>query len=90
MLYFLKKIKKNTWRYHYFAPAYQKYWWYNLQFLRYRVWQTDIGNFWSFFAHLPPPYNPKKSEFWKNKNIARDVIIFYKCAKNHNRMRYGS
>ena len=24
MLYFLKKIKKNTWRYHYFTPECQK------------------------------------------------------------------
>ena len=23
-LHFLKKIKKNTWRYHYFTPVYQK------------------------------------------------------------------
>ena len=45
MLYFLKKIKKNTWRYHYFTSAYQKSWWYDLQFLRYRVWQTEIGNY---------------------------------------------
>ena len=31
---FLKKIKKNYWRYHYFTPVYQKSWWYDLQFLR--------------------------------------------------------
>ena len=36
MLHFLKKIKKNTWRYHYFTPVYQKSQ-YDLQFLRYRV-----------------------------------------------------
>ena len=44
MLYFLKKVKENTWRY-YFTPAYQKYWWYDLQFLRYWVWQTNTGNY---------------------------------------------
>ena len=48
----LKKIKKKMWRYHYFTSAYQKSWWYDLQFLRYRVWQTKIGNFRSFFALL--------------------------------------
>ena len=26
MLHFLKKIKKNTWRYHYFTTVYQKLW----------------------------------------------------------------
>ena len=53
MLY-LKKIEKKTWRYHYFTPAYQKSWWYDLLFLRYRVWQTEIGNYGSFTL-LPPP-----------------------------------
>ena len=51
--YFLKKIKKNTWRYQYFRPVYQTSWWYDLQFLRYRMWQTKIGNFGSFSTLLP-------------------------------------
>ena len=33
----LKKTKKNTWRYHHFAPVYQKSWWYDLQFLTHSV-----------------------------------------------------
>ena len=49
----LKKIKKNTWKYHYFTPVYQKSQWYDLPFLTYRVWHTKIGNFRSFFAVLP-------------------------------------
>ena len=28
---------------------------YDLQFLRYRVWQTEIGNYPSFFALYPLP-----------------------------------
>ena len=52
MLYFLKKLRKNICRYHYFTPVYQKSWWYDLQFLRYRVWQTEIGNYGSFFDLL--------------------------------------
>ena len=43
-------IKKNAWMYHYFTPVYQKSWWYDQQFLRYLFWQTEIGNYVSFFA----------------------------------------
>ena len=53
ILIFTKMIKQNTWRYHYFTPVYQKSWWYDLQFLRYRVWQTEIGNYESFSALRP-------------------------------------
>ena len=42
VLYFLKKIKKKPWRYHYFTPGYQISWWYNLWFMRYGVWQTRM------------------------------------------------
>ena len=61
---FFKKIKKNTQRYHYFTPAYQKSRWYDLLFLRYRVWQTEIGNFGSVFALLPTK-NLKNQNFEK-------------------------
>ena len=76
---FLKKIKKNTQRYHYFTPAHQKSWWYDLLFLRYRVWQTEIGNFGSVFALLPPK-NLKNQNFEKmgEKNCWR----FYTCVPN--------
>ena len=30
MLYFFKKIKKNTWGYYYFTVVYQTSWWYSL------------------------------------------------------------
>ena len=53
--------KKNTWKYHYFKPAYQKSWYdLQLQFLRCRVWKTDIGTYGSFFPFLspPPPSHP--------------------------------
>ena len=62
MLYFLKQTKKNTWRYHYFTYVYQKSWWYDdLQFLRRRVRQTEIGNYGSFFVLLLPPLKTKKN-----------------------------
>ena len=37
--------------------VYQKSSWYDLWFLRYRVWQTEIGNYGSFFPFYPfPPF----------------------------------
>ena len=71
MLYFFKKIKKKTWRYHYFTPMYQKSWWYDLQFLRYRVWQTEIGNYGSLF-------NLKNQNFQRMKKIAGDIILLHR------------
>ena len=68
---FLKKIKKNTWRCHYFANVYQKPWWCNLQFLRYRVWQTEIGNYGSLF-------NLKNQNFQRMKKIAGDIILLHR------------
>ena len=76
-----KKIKKNTWRYHYFTPVYQTSWWYDLQFLRYRVWETEIGNYGSFFAFLSHPENLKSQNFEKMKKIAGDIIILHICTK---------
>ena len=35
-----------------FTPASQKSWWHDQQFLRYRMRQTEIGNYVSFFALL--------------------------------------
>ena len=86
MFYCLKKIKTNIWRYHYFTPVYQKSWWYDLQFLRYRAWQTEIGNFGSFL----PFYLPKKPTIqnFEMKELARDIIL-HMCTKNHNHMRYS-
>ena len=77
MLNFSKKIKKNTWRY-YFTPVYQKYWWYDPQFLRYRVWMTEIGHYESFYALLPLPIKTKKIRILKKKKkITGDIIILY-------------
>ena len=73
----LKKIKKNTWTYHYFIPVYQQSLWYDLQFLRYREWQTEIGNYGSFFALLPsPPKNKKNQNFQKWKKLL-EISSFY-------------
>ena len=90
VLHFKKKMKKNTWRYHYFTPVYQKSQWYNLQFLRYKAWQTETVNFRSFFAVLPPLKTQKNKILKKWKKIAGDIIILHMCTKNHNHMMYGS
>ena len=73
ILKIIKKIKKNTRRYQYFIPVCQQSSWYDLQFLRYRVWQTKIGNYGSFFALYPPPKNQKNQNFEKMKKIAGDM-----------------
>ena len=74
MLYFFffKKKEKNTWKYHYFIPVYQKSW-YDLQFLKYRVWWAEIGNFGSFFALKP--WNIKILKKWKHLL----EVSFYAC-----------
>ena len=98
-VYLKKKMKKNTWRYHHFKPVYQKPWLYDLQYLRYKVWQTEIGNYGSFLVLLPPPLHPlphypsikatRINIFKKWKKIAGDIIILHKCNKNHKLMKYG-
>ena len=59
-------------------------WWYDLQFLRYRVWQTEIDNYESFSAPLLPSLKTKKIMLRKIKKIAGDVIILRLCTKNHD------
>ena len=81
--------KKSNWRYHHFAPVYLQSWWYDLQFLRYKVWQTEFGNYRSFFA-LPPTNNLKNQNFEKTKKMAGDIIILHMCAENHDHKKYSS
>ena len=63
MLYLKKKNKEKYLRYHYFTPVYQTSQLYDLQILKYRVWQTEIGNCESILALLPP------------KNPSLEIII---------------
>ena len=75
---FFQTNKEKHWRYHYFTSPYQKSWWYDLQFLRYRVRQTEIGNDGSFFALLPRPHkNPTKNEIWKNEKKLLEISSCY-------------
>ena len=71
-LFFFFSKKKKTWRYHYFTPVYQILWWYDLQFLRYRVWQTEIGNCGSFLAFFSLPLKTWKIRVlkkWKKLHV---------------------
>ena len=43
---------------------YQKSWWYDPQFLRYRAWGTEIGKFGSCFVLLPKILAPKITIIW--------------------------
>ena len=67
-----------------FTHVYLISWWYDLPFLRIRVWQTKIGNYGSVFAILTPapslPHpakNPKNPNFQKNNKLLE--ISFYRC-----------
>ena len=63
--------------------VYQKSWWYDLQFLRYRVWQTEIGNYRSFSPLLPTPFPPPCFlKTWKIKILKKwkkllEISSFY-------------
>ena len=81
MLYFFKKIMKNISKFHSFTPAYQKYWWYDPQFLRYKAWQTKIGIYGSLFALLPSSKNQKNQNFEKIKKFL-EISSFYMCTQN--------
>ena len=56
------------------------------------MWQTELGNYGSFFALLPSPAlkNPKNQNFEKMKKIAVFIIILRMCTKNYDQMMYGS
>ena len=71
-VFFINKLKKNTWRYIYFTNLHKTSW-YDLKFLRYRVWQTEIDNYGPFFVLLHPPLSTPKSQkikiLKKRKNL---------------------
>ena len=91
MLY-LKKIEKNTWKYHYFTPVHQKAWWSDLQFLRYWVKLVIMGHFCTPLTcttttilnttttttTTTTPSNPKKQNFEKMEKLL-EISSFYTC-----------
>ena len=81
LIFQMLHLKKNTWRYHYFTPVYQKSWWYDLQFLRYRVWQTKIGNYWPSFALLLLPCTDLKNQNFEKMKSCWRYYHFTRVAK---------
>ena len=49
----------------------------DLQFLRYRVWQTEIGNYVTFFALLPSPLKTQKIRILKKWKKLLEISSFY-------------
>ena len=86
---FFKKITKTTERFHYFTLVYKKPRWYDLQFLRYRAWRDEIGNFRNFLPFYPSK-NSKIKNFEKMKKFAEDIIIWHTCTKTSNHMMSSS
>ena len=81
------KIWKNACRYYHFKNVYHKWQSYDVQFLRYRVWQTECY-FGQFFAPLPLN-NPENQNFEKMKKNAGNIIL-HMYTINDNHMTYGS
>ena len=80
-MYFFREKKKNTLRYHFFTTVYQKSWWYDLQLVRYRVWQQiEIGNYGSLLTLLPPSplfQKPKETRILKKCKKLPETSSFY-------------
>ena len=85
------KIEKSTWRYYQFTHVYQKWQWYDVWFLRYGAWQSNIFVILdSLFPFYPPNY-PKSQNFKKLKKKNLELLSFYTfCAINGNHKIYGS
>ena len=69
-------IKKNNGKY-YFTPVYQKSWWYDLQFLRYR--ERD-GLKLVILSHFIYPFIPVKTlkiRIWKKWKKLLEMSLFY-------------
>ena len=86
----LKKNEKNTWRCYQFKHVYNKWQSYDVWFLRYGAWQTELIVIFDCFLPFYPPNNPKNQNFEKLKKAPGDIIILHKCAKNHDHMLYCS
>ena len=84
------KYEKTTWRYYDFTHVHHKWQSYDVWFLRYGAWQTEL---FITLGHFLPFYHPnslKNQYFEKMKKSSRDIIILHKCTINDNYMMYGS
>ena len=60
--------------------------WYDLQFLRYEAWRTEIGNF-LYILSFYPPNNTENLNFVKLTKALGDIIILH--MKNNDHMMYA-
>ena len=84
------KIEKNTWRYYHFTHLRHKRQSYDVWFLGYEAWQTELFVILDCFLPFYPPNNPKNQNFEKMKKTPGDIIILHMCTINDNHMMYGS
>ena len=74
-----RKKKKKAWRYH-FTHVYHKWRSYEVWFLRYGAYQTELLSFWTVFALLPPPLpNNLKNQNFENWKKHLKILSFYTC-----------
>ena len=74
---FLKNKKhKEISLFYIYAPKKSR--WYSLQFLKYRVWKTEIGILGHFLPFYSPK-NPKNETFEKMKNKLLEISSFHSC-----------
>ena len=69
---------------------YHKWLSYDVWFLRYWAWRTELFVILDDFLLFYPPNNPQNQNFEKLKNTPGDIIILHKCTKNHDYMLYCS
>ena len=81
--------KKKFWRYH-FAHVYHKCQSYDVWFLRYEAWQTELFVILDCFLPFYPPDNQKNQNFEKLKKAPGDIIILHLWTINDNQIMYGS
>ena len=80
------KNKKNMWSYYYFTQVYHLWQSYDLWFLRYEAWKTELFVILDYFLLWYPHNNPKNQNFKKLKKMTGDIIILHKCYKSHDHM----
>ena len=85
-----EKMKKPPWRYYHFRQVYHKWKSYDVWFLRYGAWQTELFVILDRFLPFYPSNNLKNLNFEKTIKISGDIIILDNCIINDNHMMYGS
>ena len=70
--------------------AYHKWRSYDIWFLKYKVWQTEMFDILGHFLPLQPIGNLENQNFIIEKKAPRDIIILHICTINDNHMMYGS